>query len=85
MSQIQLLKVLVNERLAVAAEEIFGIVERIIVEYEEEFSRATREMTQNHQHTLRDTSPKPDIKLQRAGNCNVTRVTTYLFVPVFMA
>lgn len=36
----QSLKVFLNERLAAAAEEIFGAVEKIIAEYKEEISRS---------------------------------------------
>ncbi|KAM4604941.1 uncharacterized protein ACJ7VT_017252 [Polymixia lowei] len=61
MSKIQLLKALVNERLTVVAEEIFSIVERLIVEYEEELTRVNREMLRQCKQT--ETSKKLDLNL----------------------
>ncbi|XP_041704555.1 zinc finger protein 568 [Coregonus clupeaformis] len=42
MSKIQLLRVFLNERLTAAAEEIFGVVEKTIAEYQEEVVRLQR-------------------------------------------
>lgn len=58
MSNIQLLRVFLNERLTYAAEEIFGVVEKTIVEYQEEVVRLQR---------LLDIVLQPEIKLRRAG------------------
>ncbi|XP_041644905.1 uncharacterized protein LOC121510757 [Cheilinus undulatus] len=46
MSGTLLLRQLVNKRLAAAAEEIFGLVERTIAEYQDEAARAKREICQ---------------------------------------
>ncbi|CAB1331674.1 unnamed protein product, partial [Coregonus sp. 'balchen'] len=59
MSNIQLFKVFLNERLTYAAEEIFGVVEKTIVEYQEEVVRLQR---------LLDIVLQPEIKLHRAAN-----------------
>ena len=44
MSEIQLLRALVTERLAVAADEIFGLVEQTIAEFREEAVRSKSEI-----------------------------------------
>ncbi|TDH13145.1 hypothetical protein EPR50_G00054820 [Perca flavescens] len=56
MSSVQHLKQFVNERLTAAAEEIFGVFEKTIVEYEEEIGRQRR---------LLDLVCKPEITLLR--------------------
>ncbi|XP_029296701.1 zinc finger and SCAN domain-containing protein 12-like [Cottoperca gobio] len=56
MSSVQYLREFVNERLSAAAEEIFGVFEKTIVEYEEEIDRQRR---------LLDVVWKPEIKLHR--------------------
>ncbi|XP_035864320.1 uncharacterized protein LOC116054120 [Sander lucioperca] len=56
MSSVQHLKQFVNERLTAAAEEIFGVFEKTIVEYEEEIGRQRR---------LLDIVCKPEITLLR--------------------
>ncbi|XP_056247517.1 transcriptional repressor CTCFL-like isoform X4 [Seriola aureovittata] len=56
MSSVQYLREFVNERLTAAAEEIFGVFEQTIVEYEEEIDRQRR---------LLDIVWKPEIKLHR--------------------
>ncbi|XP_044051302.1 zinc finger and SCAN domain-containing protein 31-like [Siniperca chuatsi] len=56
MSSVECLREFVNERLTAAAEEIFGIFEKTIVEYEEEIDRQRR---------LLDSFWKPEIKLHR--------------------
>ncbi|XP_078107563.1 uncharacterized protein LOC144518629 isoform X2 [Sander vitreus] len=56
MSSVQHLKQFVNERLTAAAEEIFGVFEKTIVEYEEELGRQRR---------LLDSVCKPEITLLR--------------------
>ncbi|XP_061623422.1 zinc finger protein 112-like [Phyllopteryx taeniolatus] len=56
MSSVQYLRHFVNERLTAAAEEIFGVFERTIVEYQEELQRQRR---------MVDTLSTPQIKLHR--------------------
>ncbi|XP_033475261.2 uncharacterized protein LOC117252466 [Epinephelus lanceolatus] len=56
MSSVEYLREFVNERLAVAAEEIFGVFKRTIVEYEEELDRQRR---------LLENVWKPGINLER--------------------
>ncbi|XP_056252188.1 uncharacterized protein LOC130181794 isoform X2 [Seriola aureovittata] len=51
MSGTQLLRVLVNERLAAAAEEIFGLFEKTIAEYQDEVVRSKREIVHLTQQT----------------------------------
>uniref|UniRef100_A0A8C6WFI6 C2H2-type domain-containing protein n=1 Tax=Neogobius melanostomus TaxID=47308 RepID=A0A8C6WFI6_9GOBI len=65
MSQGQTLRALVNERLAAAAEEIFVLIERTIVEYEEELCRSKQENQRKQQ--LLDKVLYPKILLVR-GN-----------------
>ncbi|KAM9528244.1 uncharacterized protein ACWYII_040990 [Salvelinus alpinus] len=57
MSQIQLLRVFLNDRLTAAAEEIFGVVEKTVAEYQEEVVRLQR---------LLDIVLQPEINLHRA-------------------
>ncbi|GLD49868.1 gastrula zinc finger protein XlCGF57.1-like protein [Lates japonicus] len=56
MSSVQYLKEFINQRLTAAAEEIFRVLEKTIVEYEEEVDRQRR---------LLDIVWKPEIKLHR--------------------
>uniref|UniRef100_UPI0037E73F15 uncharacterized protein n=1 Tax=Semicossyphus pulcher TaxID=241346 RepID=UPI0037E73F15 len=56
MSSVDCLREFVNERLTAAAEEIFGVFKRTIVEYEEEIARQRR---------LLDLVCKPQLKLHR--------------------
>uniref|UniRef100_UPI0037E86C13 zinc finger protein 566-like n=1 Tax=Semicossyphus pulcher TaxID=241346 RepID=UPI0037E86C13 len=56
MSSVDCLREFVNERLTAAAEEIFGVFKRTIVEYEEEIDRQRR---------LLDLVCKPELKLHR--------------------
>ncbi|XP_078112896.1 uncharacterized protein LOC144522021 isoform X3 [Sander vitreus] len=56
MSAVQYLRQFVNKRLTAAAEEIFGVFEKAIVEYKEEIDRQRR---------LLDVVWKPEIKLHR--------------------
>ncbi|XP_071773476.2 uncharacterized protein LOC139925871 [Centroberyx gerrardi] len=44
MSRIQMLRVFINDRLTAAAEEIFGVFEGMMIEYEEEIYRRKRKM-----------------------------------------
>ncbi|XP_055019964.1 uncharacterized protein LOC129411849 isoform X2 [Boleophthalmus pectinirostris] len=65
MSKSQTLRALVNERLTAAAEEIFGLFERTIAEYEEEVCRS-KEENQRKQELL-DSVLSPRVVLLRAG------------------
>ena len=58
MSSVEFLRDLINERLTSAAEEIFQVFQKTVVEYEEEISRQRR---------LLDIVLKPEIKLHRTG------------------
>ncbi|KAG7220670.1 hypothetical protein INR49_017931, partial [Caranx melampygus] len=63
MSSIQRLRVLVNERLSAAAEEIFEAVQRTIAGYEEEILLSKREI--RRQHRMLQTVFKPEIKINK--------------------
>ncbi|KAM6917712.1 uncharacterized protein PEZ65_013485 [Lycodopsis pacificus] len=64
MSKVQMLRCLVNQRLTAAAEEIFGLFERTIAEYEEELSRS-KEQNERKQKLL-DAVYNPEVRIQRA-------------------
>uniref|UniRef100_A0A8C6WFR0 C2H2-type domain-containing protein n=1 Tax=Neogobius melanostomus TaxID=47308 RepID=A0A8C6WFR0_9GOBI len=68
MSGAQTLRALVNERLAAAAEEIFVLIERTIVEYEEELCRSKQE--NQRKQLLLDKVLYPSIELVR-GNVQI--------------
>ena len=67
MSKLDTLRVLVNERLTAAAEEIFALFERTIAEYEEEVS-------EENQRKLRlfEAALNPGVQLHRAGSLQVS-------------
>ncbi|KAM8840250.1 uncharacterized protein AB9W97_001150 [Spinachia spinachia] len=56
MSSVENLREFVNERLSAAAEEIFGVFKRTVVEYQEEIDR---------QRQLLDVLRKPEVRLHR--------------------
>ncbi|XP_068589653.1 uncharacterized protein [Cebidichthys violaceus] len=64
MSKVQMLRCLVNQRLTAAAEEIFGVFERTIAEYEEELCRSKEE--NERQRKLLDADFNPQLRLHRA-------------------
>ncbi|XP_049424914.1 uncharacterized protein LOC125884150 isoform X1 [Epinephelus fuscoguttatus] len=64
MSKVQMLRALVKQRLTAAAEEIFGLVERTIAEYEEELCRSKEE--NERQRKLLDAVFNPQLRLHRA-------------------
>ncbi|XP_070697529.1 zinc finger protein OZF-like [Pempheris klunzingeri] len=66
MSGTQLLRLLVGERLATAAEEIFVLVEKTIAEYQEEAVRSEREIHRLKGQLQQLTVSKPQVKLFRA-------------------
>lgn len=61
MSSAEKLKRFISDRLTAAANEIFGVFEKTIVEYEEEIDR---------QRKLLDIVWRPVVKLQRVGECD---------------
>ncbi|KAM6941242.1 uncharacterized protein PEZ65_003305 isoform 2-T2 [Lycodopsis pacificus] len=64
MSKVQMLRCFVNQRLTAAAEEIFGVFERTIAEYEEERS-ALKEQHERHRKRL-DAVFNPQLRLHGA-------------------
>ncbi|XP_078020012.1 uncharacterized protein LOC117245941 isoform X1 [Epinephelus lanceolatus] len=64
MSKVQMLRSLVKQRLTAAAEEIFGLFERTIAEYEEELCRSKEE--NERQQKLLDAVFNPQLRLHRA-------------------
>ncbi|XP_068566474.1 uncharacterized protein [Cebidichthys violaceus] len=72
MSGTRLLRLRVNERLEAAVEEIFGLVEKTIEEYEEGAVRAKREILQLKQQIEQLTVLKPEVILLRADSGTVS-------------
>ncbi|XP_068589189.1 zinc finger protein 260-like [Cebidichthys violaceus] len=64
MSKVQMLRALVEQRLIAAAEEIFGVFERTIAEYEEELCHSKEE--NERQRKLLDAVFNPQLRLHRA-------------------
>ncbi|XP_040893769.1 zinc finger protein 771-like [Toxotes jaculatrix] len=64
MSAVELLRELVDRRLTAAAEEIIGLFERTIAEYEAELGRSERE--NERQRKLLDAVFTPEVRLHRA-------------------
>ncbi|XP_032377716.1 zinc finger protein 70 [Etheostoma spectabile] len=64
MCKVQVLRALVEQRLTAAAEEIFGLFERTIAEYEEELCRSKED--NERQRELLDAIFKPQLRLHRA-------------------
>ncbi|KAM6925937.1 uncharacterized protein PEZ65_009555 [Lycodopsis pacificus] len=62
--KVEMLRSLVNQRLTAADEEIFGLFERTIAEYEEELSRSKEE--NKLQRELLDAVHHPEVRIQRA-------------------
>ncbi|XP_068426957.1 zinc finger protein 771-like [Clinocottus analis] len=65
MSRAQKLRSLVEQRLTAAAQEIFGLFERTIAEYEEELSASRDE--NERQRRLLDAVFNPEVRVHRAG------------------
>ena len=65
MALLQTLKSLVNQRLSAAAEEIFGVVGRILTEYEDEAFHIKEEI--DNKRRLLDMVLQPFAELQRTG------------------
>ncbi|XP_061834035.1 uncharacterized protein [Nerophis lumbriciformis] len=70
MCKVNQLRMLMEQRLNSVIEEIFGVLERTIAEYEEELSR-TKEKT-NRQQKLLDAVFKPRVVLHKADNQHVS-------------
>ncbi|XP_074470435.1 uncharacterized protein LOC141754901 [Sebastes fasciatus] len=64
MCKVQMLRALVKQRLTAAAEEICGLFERTIAEYEEELSRSKEE--NERQQKLLDAVLHPEVRIHRA-------------------
>ncbi|KAM8840585.1 uncharacterized protein AB9W97_001318 [Spinachia spinachia] len=64
MSQIEMLRLLITQRLTAAAEEIFGVFGRTIADYEEQISRSELEISR--QRRLLDLTRKPRVSLRAA-------------------
>ncbi|KAF6718975.1 Protein glass [Oryzias melastigma] len=62
----QRLRLLVRERLAAAAEEIFGLVERTVAEYREEVVRSRQEILQLREQVERLSELRPPVLLPKA-------------------
>ncbi|KAM6946702.1 uncharacterized protein PEZ65_000459 [Lycodopsis pacificus] len=62
--QVEMLRSLLSQRLTAADEEIFGLFERTIAEYEEELSRSKEE--NKRQRELLDAVLNPEVRIQRA-------------------
>lgn len=67
MSGTQQLKMLVNQRLSAAAEEIFELVERTILEYQDEVVRSKREINQLKQQIEQLLGVKSGGEIFKAG------------------
>ncbi|XP_030011692.1 zinc finger protein 664-like [Sphaeramia orbicularis] len=63
MSDTQLLRQMVNERLAAAAEEIFGLVEKTIAEYQDEVFRCRSEVVTLKRQMEQLSVLKPEVQL----------------------
>lgn len=62
MSSLQKLSAFISERLTAAAAEIFGVVEKTLMEYQGEVSRSKQEI--DHLRTL---VLWPEVRLHRSG------------------
>ncbi|XP_030002513.1 zinc finger protein 316-like [Sphaeramia orbicularis] len=62
MTKIEMLRLLITQRLTAAAEEIFGVFGRAMAEYEEEISRSKLEI--DRQRRLLELSVRPTISVQ---------------------
>uniref|UniRef100_A0A673C8H5 C2H2-type domain-containing protein n=1 Tax=Sphaeramia orbicularis TaxID=375764 RepID=A0A673C8H5_9TELE len=67
MSDTQLLRQMVNERLAAAAEEIFGLVEKTIAEYQDEVFRCRSEVIALKRQMEQLSVLKPEVQLLKTG------------------
>lgn len=78
-----MLRALVVRRLAEAADEIFGLFERTITEYEEELCRSKEE--NERQRQLLDAYLRPSVQLQLEGlYCTIDSPLTTCFFFSFL-
>ncbi|XP_054626332.1 uncharacterized protein LOC129178287 isoform X3 [Dunckerocampus dactyliophorus] len=70
MCKVQMLRALVNQRLTVAVEEMFVVLERTIAEYEEELSR-TKEENERQRQLLDAVFKKHQVVLHRADEDSI--------------
>ena len=68
MSQLNVFRDFLNERLTTAALEIFAAAEKLFAEFEGEISRSKEESTRLQR--LLDIVTRPEIKLHRTGSIN---------------
>ncbi|KAK5604634.1 hypothetical protein CRENBAI_014152 [Crenichthys baileyi] len=80
MSGMQQLRLLVSERLTAAAEEIFGLVERTITDYQEEVVRSKREIIQLRQQIEQLTVLQPRVSLFKEGVQSVPEIQSQSLV-----
>lgn len=80
MAGAQLLRQLVNERLAAAADEIFGLVEKTLAEYQDEAARSRREVLQLKTQLEQLAVLTPEVMLRRAGVCDARRCAGLRYV-----
>uniref|UniRef100_A0A674CTX7 Zinc finger protein 33B-like n=1 Tax=Salmo trutta TaxID=8032 RepID=A0A674CTX7_SALTR len=73
MSKIENLRVFLNQKLIAAAEEIFGVVEETIAEYQEEVYRTKEE--NRHLRSMLDVRTKPQIKSHSRADLQQLTVT----------
>ncbi|XP_070296233.1 uncharacterized protein [Salvelinus sp. IW2-2015] len=73
MSKMEYLRVFLNQKLIAAAEEIFGVVEETIAEYQEEVSHTKEE--NSRLRSMLDIRSKPQIKLHRRADLQQLTVT----------
>ncbi|XP_047186064.1 uncharacterized protein LOC118291786 isoform X10 [Scophthalmus maximus] len=64
-ARVPALRALLTERLTAAAEEIVGLLEETVAEYEDRVERSEREICR--QRRLLDAVLKPEVRLHRAG------------------
>ncbi|XP_068455337.1 uncharacterized protein [Clinocottus analis] len=73
MCKVQMLRALVEQRLTAAAQEIFGLFERTIAEYEEELSASRDE--NERQRRLLDAVFNPEVRIHRADVQQLLEIT----------
>ncbi|XP_047184207.1 uncharacterized protein LOC118301591 isoform X2 [Scophthalmus maximus] len=69
-ARVPALRALLTERLTAAAEEIVGLLEETVAEYEDRVERSEREICR--QRRLLDAVLKPEVRLHRAGQDTAT-------------
>ena len=82
MCKVQMLRALVEQRLTAAAEEIFGLFERTIAEYEEELCRSKEK--NERQQKLLDAVFSPQLRLHRAGLLPLLLFFYFIYLFIFL-